>query len=637
MERWFLLAMLACPALARAQGPDPLAIRVQYPPAGTAITASDSTFVFGEVLGADPADVMLTVNGFPVPVHESGGWIAFIAVEPDSFTFRIRADHDSRTAVVDHTIRVPRPLFAPPGGTLLYRPGTIQPEGPLEVYAGDTLRVSVVAAPGLRVHARIGGREVPLFPAAVTDVNVGRQVWGPEQPVEGALAVVEVASPVVLSEAHAAIRGHTLAAYPWIRYAGDVYLQLGGALGDTLAIVLDAGHRVPVAPITYLDPTVVRVAVLHDDTAGTGRTDGRVIARTGPGLGYELLLPNGTAAATARRAGAWREIALGPGQSAWVALDEVHPIEGPRPRSEIAVIRTRVRPGWSEVVLPLTEPLPFRVEQSLDPARYAIRVYGLVSNVDWIETTITDPLIESVRWSEPENGVFLLDVDLAADQPWGWRAYREGTHLVLGFRHAPGALSDRRFRSRLHGVKIVVDPGHNPDPGAVGPTGLEEREANLAISLELARILEERGAEVVLTRASPDSALGLYDRTNLAIESGGEIFVSIHNNALPDGVNPFVHNGTSVLYYHPQSEPLAEAIQAQLLPRTGLSDHGVWHQNLAVTRMNEMPSVLVEGAFMMIPEQEALLETEGFQRRIAEGVAAGIERFLAERGAAGIP
>jgi N-acetylmuramoyl-L-alanine amidase len=46
--------------------------------------------------------------------------------------------------------------------------------------------------------------------------------------------------------------------------------------------------------------------------------------------------------------------------------------------------------------------------------------------------------------------------------------------------------------------------------------------------------------------------------------------------------------------------------------------------------MNEMPSVLVESAFMMIPEQEAALRTPDFRRRIAEGVAAGIERFLSE-------
>jgi N-acetylmuramoyl-L-alanine amidase len=47
--------------------------------------------------------------------------------------------------------------------------------------------------------------------------------------------------------------------------------------------------------------------------------------------------------------------------------------------------------------------------------------------------------------------------------------------------------------------------------------------------------------------------------------------------------------------------------------------------------MNEMPSVLVESVFMMIPEQEAALRTPEFRQRIAEGVAEGIERYLGGR------
>jgi N-acetylmuramoyl-L-alanine amidase len=47
--------------------------------------------------------------------------------------------------------------------------------------------------------------------------------------------------------------------------------------------------------------------------------------------------------------------------------------------------------------------------------------------------------------------------------------------------------------------------------------------------------------------------------------------------------------------------------------------------------MNEMPAVLVECAFLMMPEQEAALRTPVFRRHIAEGVADGIERFLSER------
>lgn len=607
------LAMLASAASAAA-AQEPLSIHVQYPPAGASITASDSTFVFGRVEGASGSAVELTVNGTAVAVHDEGGWLAFVPVEPDSFTFRIRARSDGRRAEAERTVWVPPPPGAPGDPDLGYRPGTIEPAGALELYAGDTLRVSVVADPRADIVARIGGHRTPLLPEPVVEPNRGRQVFG------------RVAPPDPGSSEGT-----------WVRFAADVYLPYGGVLADSLWLEVgppDGELRtVPVAEVEFLDPTRVRAAVVDDDTAGTGRTDHRIVARSGPRAGYYLFLPNGTRVATARRIGTQREIALGPGTSAWVSTDESFPSEAPAPRSApIAVVRARVVPGWSEVVIPTTARVPFDLAERQDPVRYTVRLYHTGADTDWIRYAPDDPLIEEIRWSETSRRVYELEIDLDADQAWGFRARWEGTHLVLGFRHPPPALADRRFRSALHDVRIVLDPGHNPGAGAVGPTGLEEREANLGIALELAEVLRKRGAEVVLTRASADSMLGLYDRTNLAVARGGEIFVSIHNNALPDGVNPFENNGTSTFFYYPHSRPLAEAIQGELLPRTGLADYGVAEGNLAVVRMNEMPAVLVESAFMMIPEQEALLRTRTYRRSIAEGIAAGIERFLEERG-----
>jgi N-acetylmuramoyl-L-alanine amidase len=616
MRAWFgLVLVLSLAPAARAQE-TPLSLHVQYPPAGASLTAGDSTFVFGRVEGAEAGAVALTVNDLPVPVHPGGGWLAFVPVAPDSFTFRVRAAAGGRGAALDHTVWVPRLPTAPGDPALGYKPATIQPSSPLEFYAGDTLRVSVVAAPGQEVFARLGGELTPLAPDRPSDANPGRTAFGRAEPAGDAAA--------------------DGASAPWLRYRGDVYLKLSGAERDSLALVLrrpgEDDRVVPVTSVTFLDPTVVRVAVLDDDTAGTGRTDHRVMGRAGPGGVFDLFLPNGTTVALGRLAGGRREVVLSPGKSVWVDPAEAFPIAAPRPLSEVAVVRTRVVDGWSEVVVPLTERLPFHVAQSLDPVRYQVTIHGATAHTDIVRLVLEDDLIRTVQWGQPRNEAFTLDVELAGGQPWGWRAGWEGTSLVLSFRHPPAALADSRFRSPLHGVRVIVDPGHSPDTGAVGPTGLVEAHVNLEIGLRLAELLRARGAEVVLTRATRDSTLGLYDRTNLAVASGGEVFVSIHNNALPDGVNPFVNNGTSVLFYHPQSQPLAEAILAELIERTGLPDYGFWHDNLAVTRMNEMPSVLVEGAFMMIPEQEAMLRTPEFQGRIAEAVAVGIERFLENRG-----
>jgi N-acetylmuramoyl-L-alanine amidase len=616
---WLVLALVFAPT-ARAQE---LAVHIQYPPAGAAITATDSTFVFGRVEGAG-AGVALTVNDQPVPVHPGGGWLAFVPVAPDSFTFRVRAEAGGRSATAERTVWVPRPVTAPGDPALGYKPPTIQPSSQLELYAGDTVRVSVVAAPDQEVFARLGRRLTPLAPERPVETNAGRVAFGRAEP----------AGPRLLIDARVVTEDDPPATEAWVRWRGDVYATLSGAERDSLELVFrrpgEPDREVAVTSVTYLDPTVVRVAVVDDDTAGTGRTDHRVMGRAGPGGVFDLFIPNGTPVALGRLVGGRREIALGPGKSAWVEPAELFPVAAPRPASEVLVVRTRVVDGWSEVVVPLSERLPFDVTQSLDPVRYHVTIFGATADTDIVRLVHGDPVIESIQWGQPANEVFTLDIDVAGDQGWGYGMRWEGTSLVLAFRHPPPALSDARFRSPLHGVRIIVDPGHSPDTGAVGPTGLAEKDVNLEIALRLAELLDERGADVVLTRATRDSTLRLYDRTNLAVASGGEIFVSIHNNALPDGVNPFVNNGTSVLFYHPQSQSLAEAILGQLLDRTGLPDYGFWHDNLAVTRMNEMPAVLVEGAFMMIPEQEAMLKTPEFQTRIAEAVTDGIEEFLLE-------
>ena len=123
----------------------------------------------------------------------------------------------------------------------------------------------------------------------------------------------------------------------------------------------------------------------------------------------------------------------------------------------------------------------------------------------------------------------------------------------------------------------------------------------------------------------------IWPRIKFSDSVNADLLVSIHNNALPDGVNPFTNSGTSVYYNQPRSLPWARPVEAALVRRLGIPELGVGRGDLALVRPTWMPSILTEGMFMMIPEQEAALRSAAGQRLYAQAVYDGTLVFLRER------
>ncbi|MHB1329539.1 MAG: N-acetylmuramoyl-L-alanine amidase family protein, partial [Gemmatimonadales bacterium] len=170
------------------------------------------------------------------------------------------------------------------------------------------------------------------------------------------------------------------------------------------------------------------------------------------------------------------------------------------------------------------------------------------------------------------------------------------------------------------------DPGHPPG-GGTGPTGLREPEATLAVAELLEPMLTGAGARVVMTRRGA-GAVSLIDRIRLADSLDADLMLSIHGNALPDGVPPDGNHGSSVFYFHPRSADLARQVQARLVEELGTRDLGIARGDLAVVRPTWMPAVLAEGLFMMWPEHEAWLRAPEGRRRYARALMAGLEDYF---------
>jgi N-acetylmuramoyl-L-alanine amidase len=196
------------------------------------------------------------------------------------------------------------------------------------------------------------------------------------------------------------------------------------------------------------------------------------------------------------------------------------------------------------------------------------------------------------------------------------------------FREAPQPKLQPRFPAPKGKVLVVIDPGHGgKDSGAPGLGGLLEKDVVLPISTKLARILEENGVQVVLTRDA-DFFVELQGRVDIAKRVNATLFVSIHANSVDN--RPEV-NGLE-LYYFDSGYGLAESVRQKILENIStLKNRGTRKARFYVLRKNSMPAILVETGYMSGREDNPRLGSSEYQSRMAEGIASGILNYLKQR------
>ena len=184
--------------------------------------------------------------------------------------------------------------------------------------------------------------------------------------------------------------------------------------------------------------------------------------------------------------------------------------------------------------------------------------------------------------------------------------------------------------------KVVLDPGHGKyDSGAVGPTGLKEKDISLAVALKVGNILLKNNVDIVYTRTTDEIAYtnnndnqlrNLQLRCEIANNVNPNCFVSIHANSFESptakGIETFYFSGSTA------GKKLAQAAQTELTKETGRIDRGIKTANYYVLKHVNAPAILVETSFISNPEEEQLLAAGAYQNKLAKAISTGILKNL---------
>jgi N-acetylmuramoyl-L-alanine amidase len=573
-----LLCGIAFPALARPSSNDSSFILLVVPESDTTTTSSSA---YRLSASTNPGS-KVTVNERPFRVYPSGAFVGLLDLQVGENPFTIVSTRDSNNSTSKTFIIVrSEPLASTRADTLVIEDVMMEPASDMWLGDGDILEVQIMGTPNF----------VATFLNGIVMHEVPRsEARGLEGVYRGTYKVTSI---------------DTLVNQPLIFRLEDknghvVVKKSRGKISfkarDFPLVGVTKGERV------YLD------FGLSDDRLG-----GAKLAFIQEGI--RLIITG--------KAGNRYRLRLTESHEAWIPEDQVELQPGGThlPSTLTGNWSVTGRDKYDEVTVSLGERLPYSSFTESDPTRINIDVYGAVSNSNWITQQLSTKEIKNAYYSQVSKQQFRITLELNHRQVWGYQVSYKGKSLVVKVKRQPERL-------KLKDLTVVVDAGHGGDNnGALGCTGVKEKDVTLAIVQHMKEVLEKKGAHVILTR-SDDANLTMIERLKRIWSSDADILVSIHANSIGLTTNPEDTKGAATFYKHVCFRPLSLSILEQVL-KTGLTSFGnVGSFNFTLNSLTELPNVLVETAFISHPEDEMKLLDDDFRSELAGRIVDGLQEFL---------
>lgn len=564
-------------------------ITVQYPYEKMKVPrGAKEIFIFGQVNLPMPAQ--LNINGQDIPLYKNGAFIAFLPVQSGEFTFVLTATSGEQTVQALRHIKVPGVDIQTFSGKASFDKTETFPQRKVEVQPGDIINLYVRGTPGAQVSAQLprfkNGKQIALDEDR-THPGIYRATFviDPEQKEKSTKVIYTMTDGPNRSKAK-------------IKAPAKIYVRARKE-PFRYAQVTQPGTKVRKLPTA--------TGNLYPDYRAYGvvRVSGEMADQ------YHLWLSNT--------------------EHAW--LEKKHLKETKKPEEAenlLSFIRTDTNDTYTRLTFTLNREVPIQIHEYND--RVELTLYYIDGFEQNFSLDNTSPVAGNIQWTQPAEKTVAFRIHLKKNAKlWGHAYNFEDNRLVLDLIHEPKRTPQKD--KPLAGARIVIDAGHSPHrkvpyDGAVGPTGYLEYEGTLALAEELKPKLEQAGATVIMTRHGTNQ-MTLQQRYEKAMEENAHLFVSLHYNALPDTTNPLSRpRGYSVYYNYPHSFDLAQAVHQAFNKHVPIPDDGmIANTVLFIPRISQFPSILVENAYLMLPEQEEMARTHEGRAPFVQALYEGILNF----------